>query len=170
MYLPKGGCIMLFHYSEWWRWENLLSFYFRVISLNIFAEAVACAEFWEKVKLSENLKLNAVISASLYAASYLCGVFCADPVFFLQISLILTWFLFLIFAIYIEIFPLLSNVFSPSECQRWRMASSRGWSWKASTHNIHPCTLSSLWPKWVTPPLPGLIDLNDPFVYLGFFF
>lgn len=54
---------------------------------------------------------------------------------------------------FLLLFPL---VFSPSECQQWRTVSNRGWSWKASTRSIHPCTSSSPWPRWVTRRSPAV--------------
>ena len=48
-----------------------------------------------------------------------------------------------------EIITILSCLSSPSECQPWRTALNREWSWKALTRNTHPCTSSSLWLRWV---------------------
>lgn len=47
------------------------------------------------------------------------------------------------------------------------MALNRGWSWKASTRSIRPCTSSSLWPRWARRPLPRSMDLNAQEDYLG---
>lgn len=47
------------------------------------------------------------------------------------------------------------------------MALNRGWSWKASIRSIHPCTSSSLWPRWARRPLTRSMDLNGQEDYLG---
>lgn len=57
-------------------------------------------------------------------------------------------------------FAYFARVFRPRECQQWRTALNRGWSWKASTRNIRLCTLSSLLPRWARHPLARLMVLS----------
>lgn len=54
---------------------------------------------------------------------------------------------------------------SPRECRQWRTASNRGWSWKASTRSIRPCTLSSLWLRWASGPSPPGFLFKIIFMY-----
>lgn len=107
---------------------------------------------------------KAVISSSLFAV-FLSFVLCPDltspqgSFIFIKFLLWSLWFVLK--------YLLFSFMSSPRGCQQWRTALNRGWSWKALTRSIRPCTSSSLWPRWARRALTWSMDLNGQADYFG---